>query len=254
MDPMPSTLSGTRFVRLARKEIGPLAALLLAATLVLSFGYLAMEVLEGDTIAFDRAVLLAMRTSGNPADPIGPVWLEEVGRDVTALGSYAFLGMVLLSVLGYLILIRKHSAAILVTANVLGGAVVSALLKLGFDRTRPDTISDATRVFTASFPSGHATLSAVTFLTLGALLTRMHADRRIKVYFVALALSLTVGVGISRLYLGVHYPTDVIAGWAVGSAWAILCWVAAVWLQQWGEIETPSMSRPDLRRSSEDPQ
>ena len=249
---MPSRLSIPRLLDLARREIGPLAALLVAAALVLSFGYLATEVLEGDTAAFDRAVVLALRTSGNLADPIGPAWLEEMGRDVTALGSYAFLGFVFFSVLGYLVLIRKRSAALLMTAAVLGGAVLSTILKLGIDRARPDLVPHAARVFTASFPSGHATLSAVTFLTLGALLTRMHAERRIKVYFMALAVILTVAVGLSRLYLGVHYPTDVIAGWAVGAAWAILCWVAAVWLQQRGEVERPTASHPDLREAPEE--
>jgi len=235
---------------LARQELGPLVALLAAAVLIFSFGYLAVEVLEGDTAAFDRAVVLALRTSGNPADPLGPAWLEEMGRDVTALGSFAFLGFLFLSVLGYLILIRKRSAAILVTVAVIGGTAVSTLLKLGIDRARPDLFPSTARVFTASFPSGHATLSAVTFLTLGALLARMHAEGRIKIYFMVLAVILTVFVGLSRLYLGVHYPTDVLAGWAVGAAWAIVCWIAAVWLQKRGTVER---SAEDCLGSSVEP-
>ncbi|MCF1505998.1 phosphatase PAP2 family protein [Afifella sp. H1R] len=240
---MPFHPSGTRFVQLARKEIGPLAALLVAAALILSFSYLAMEVLEGDTAAFDRAFILALRTSGSLADPIGPAWLEEMGRDATALGSYAFLGFVFFSTLGYLILLRKRSAAVLMTVAVLGGAVLSMIFKLGLDRARPD-LPHAARVFTASFPSGHTTLSTVTFLTLGALLTRVHAERRFKIYFMTLAVILTISVGLSRLYLGVHYPTDVLAGWSLGAAWAILCWMVALWLQHQGEIELPSESHP----------
>jgi undecaprenyl-diphosphatase len=80
-------------------------------------------------------------------------------------------------------------------------------------------------------------LSAVTYLTLGALLARVEANRRGKLYVVSVAILLTLLVGCSRLYLGVHYPTDVLAGWVVGSAWAILCWTVAAWLQRRGQVE-----------------
>lgn len=224
--------------RFAGIEVGALAAFALVAALILAFGYLAAEVMEGDTAAFDRAVIMAFRTGGNPADPIGPPWLEEMGRDVTALGSYAFLSFVLIAVLGYLLLVGKRAMALLLAVAVIGGAVLSTFLKIGFDRPRPD-LPHAARVFTASFPSGHATLSAITFLTLGAILTRVEAERRVKVYFVAIAVFLTVMVGVSRIYLGLHYPTDVIAGWAIGAAWAILCWAVALYLQQHGQVEQP---------------
>ena len=113
---------------------------------------------------------------------------------------------------------------------VAGGMLISHLLKLLFARPRPE-IEHAVQVFTPSFPSGHATLSAVTFLTLAALLSRVRTRRRVKIYFVSVAVILTVIVGVSRIYLGVHYPTDVLAGWCIGSAWAIACWAMAVWLQ-----------------------
>lgn len=232
-----------RLARLGRQDIGLLLAFLVVACLVLAFGYLAAQVLEGNTAAFDRAVILALRTSGNPADPIGPPWLEEMSRDVTALGSYAFVGFVLAAVLGYLLLIRKRATALLMATAVLGGMALSTLLKIGFNRPRPDLVPHAARVFTASFPSGHATLSAITFLTLAAILTRAEADRRVKAYFVAVAVFLTVAVGLSRIYLGVHYPTDMLAGWCVGSAWAVLCWAVALWLQQRGQVEPPGESR-----------
>ncbi|MDN3564628.1 phosphatase PAP2 family protein [Paeniroseomonas aquatica] len=234
---LPASLTS----RLGRREVGLLVAFLVVAALLLGFGMLAEEVLEGDTSAFDSAVILALRAAGNPADPIGPPWFEEMGRDVTALGSFVFLGFVLAAVVGYLMLIQKRGAALLMAVAVLGGAMVSTLLKLGFDRPRPDIVHTA-RVFTASFPSGHATLSAVTFLTIGALLTRLTIDGRVKVYFMGLAVFLTVMVGLSRLYLGVHYPTDVLAGWCVGSAWAILCWSGALWLQRRGTVEPAGSS------------
>jgi undecaprenyl-diphosphatase len=149
---------------------------------------------------------------------------------VTALGSFAFLGLLTAAVAGYLLLVRQRALAVLIVAAAFGGMLLSTLLKLGFDRPRPD-VPHLARVFTASFPSGHATLSAVVFLTLGALLARAERKRRVKTYFVALAIFLTVAVGVSRVYLGVHYPSDVLAGWCLGTAWATLCWTAAVWLR-----------------------
>ncbi len=218
-----------------------MGAVFVAGCLLLGFGLLAEEVLEGDTSKFDMTVLMALRSGGNPANPIGPAWLEEMGRDITSLGSFAFLGFVFAATVGYLLLIHKRALALLVTVAVLGGVFISTLLKIGFDRPRPD-ILHAVRVFTASFPSGHATLSTITFLTLGALLTRVNGDCGIKFYFVALAVFLTVMVGLSRVYLGVHYPTDVLGRWCVGAAWAILCWTGAAWLQQRGAVESPGAS------------
>lgn len=222
--------------RLGAREVGPLIAVFFGAALVLGFGFLASEVVEGDTRDFDMAVLMAFRTPGLPEDLLGPPWVEEMVRDVTALGSYAFILIIVAASVGYLLLVHKYALALLVIAAELGGMLISTLLKTAFDRPRPD-IEHAARVFTTSFPSGHATLSAVTFLTLGALLTRTSADERVKLYFIALAVFLTVIVGTSRVYLGVHYPSDVLAGWCIGSAWAVLCWVVALWLQRRGNVE-----------------
>lgn len=204
--------------------------LLLAAGLILGFGLLADEVLEGDTAGFDRAVLSALR-SADGTSPVGPAWLQEMGRDLTALGSFVFLAFISAATVGYLLMIRKPSFALLMSISVIGGELISTALKIAFDRPRPD-IPSTVRVFTASFPSGHAMLSAVTFLTLGALLARAQTDSRLKAYFVSIAVFLTVVVGLSRLYLGVHYASDVLAGWCVGSAWAVLCWSIALWLEQ----------------------
>jgi undecaprenyl-diphosphatase len=161
---------------------------------------------------------------------------------VTALGSLVFLSFVSLVTVGYLFLIGKRALALLMIAAVVGGEIFSTVLKNAFDRPRPD-ILHTVRVFTTSFPSGHAMLSAVTFLTIGALLTRVHDDPRAKTYFMVVAVFLTVVVGLSRIYLGVHYPTDVLAGWCVGSAWAILCWVGTLWLQQRSKVERSGPSR-----------
>lgn len=221
--------------RLRAGELAPLLTLLGGAGLVLAFALLAGEVREGATLSFDNAVLEALRS---PTGPVGPPWLAEAVRDVTALGSFAFLGLLLAIVVGYLLLVRKRGMALLMLVAVLGGTVMSSLLKIGFDRPRPD-ITGSVRVFTASFPSGHATLSAVTFLTIGVLLARLTQEPRERAYFLVLAVLLTVIVGLSRLYLGVHYASDVLAGWCAGSAWAILCWSVALVLQRRRQIAAP---------------
>ena len=96
-----------------------------------------------------------------------------------------------------------------------------------------------TPVYTASFPSGHATGSAAAYLTMGALLARFQRQRRLKIYLMSVAVLLTLMIGVSRLYLGVHWPTDVLAGWTLGSCWALMCWTIARQLQRRGAVEPP---------------
>jgi undecaprenyl-diphosphatase len=223
--------------RWAEREFAVLAALALAAAALWGFVELAGEVLEGETHAFDERILLALRSAADRSDPLGPGWLEELMRDVTGLGSTGVLTFITLAAAGFLALNRKTHAALLVVAAVAGGMLLSTLLKVGFDRPRPDLVPHGALVYTASFPSGHAMLSAVVYLTLGALLARVQARRLLKLYLLGLAILLTVAVGASRVYLGVHWPTDVLAGWAVGAAWALLCWAAALWLQRQGRVE-----------------
>ena len=236
---LSNLLKSRAIARLGAHEVGAIIAVFVAAALLLAFGSIADEVVEGDTDRLDRAVIMAFRTAGDPTDLIGPDWFEEMVRDVTALGSYAFVIIIVTAAIGYLLLMRKYGLALLLLAAEGGGMLFSTLLKELFDRPRPD-IEHAARVFTASFPSGHATLSAVTFLTLGALLTRVTADRKSKLYFMGTAVVLTIIVGLSRLYLGVHYPSDILAGWCIGSAWATLCWGGALWLQRRGDVERPT--------------
>ncbi len=243
----------SQWLQLGRREIGPLAAVLLAAGSALAFGKLAEEVLEGDTHAFDRAMLLALRDPADLSNPVGPVWVEEMARDVTSLGGTAVLVLVSVAVIGFLLMVRKRGAALLVLGSIGGGVLLSTILKNVFERTRPDLVPHAVHVYTASFPSGHAMLSAVTYLTLGALLTRVQPQRRVKAYLLTVAVVLTVLIGVSRVYLGVHWPTDVLAGWCIGSAWAMLCWLAALWLQRRGQVEQDIQKASDPRAPPELP-
>lgn len=125
-------------------------------------------------------------------------------------------------------------------AAIIGGVVVSTLLKSLFDRPRPDLVPHLSHVYTSSFPSGHSMLSAIVYLTLGSLLAAVMPSRKLKVYVLAVAIIVTVVVGASRVYLGVHYPTDVLAGWLAGLVWALLCWLIARWLQRRGKVEPES--------------
>ena len=109
-----------------------------------------------------------------------------------------------------------------------GDLVITNLLKDVFQRDRPPAVLHVVRAINASFPSGHAALSATVFLTLGALVAHFAERRRVRVYALTTAVILSLLVGCSRVYLGVHWPTDVLGGWCVGAAWALLWWGAAI--------------------------
>jgi undecaprenyl-diphosphatase len=198
--------------------VAAVVSLLAGAALLLD------EVLEGATKNFDNAILLALRTTGNPADPIGPPWFEEAARDVTALGSFTLLFGLVGFVTLYLFMHGKPRNAWFLVVSSTSGAVLSTLLKMAIDRPRPD-LTGVARVFTASFPSGHALISAVVFLTIGVFVARAASSRMLAIYSLASAGLITITVGLSRIYLGVHYPTDVIAGWLIGTGWALTCWL-----------------------------
>jgi undecaprenyl-diphosphatase len=215
-------------------------SVLTIAVLLFVFGFIAQVVAEGKPLTFDRRVMLALHNSATPSAPIGPAWLPEAARDITSLGSNIVLGIMTFAVAGYLFLAGKPAVAWLMLIAVLGGVALNNLLKFAFARPRPDFVTHAARVFTTSFPSGHATLSAITYLTIGALLARTHPSFAISLYFMSLAVFLTVLIGVSRIYLGVHYPTDILGGWCIGGAWAMGCWVLMAWLQNAGQVEPPS--------------
>lgn len=213
----------------ARRETGLLTALLLVALALWGFLHIAEEMGEGDTRGFDMAVLMAMRTA-DTHDPIGPVWLEWAARDVSALGGFTVLTLLTLMAGGFLVITKKYADAVVLLGAVLGATALSEGLKLGYARPRPDLVAHAVETLGTSFPSGHATLSAATYLTIGAFLAHAQDRRRVKSYIHVTAIALTLMIGASRVYLGVHWPTDVLAGWCLGAAWSILCVTAASWL------------------------
>lgn len=189
------------------------------------FVRLASEVVEGETRAFDEAILRALRQPGDLSTPIGPGWLTHVVTDITSLGGTTVLTLVTVCTVGYLLLALRRQTGAFVLLSVLGGWLLSTLLKIGIARPRPDIVPHLVDVHDLSFPSGHAMLSAVTYLTLGLLLSCVQSSRATRLYVIAVALMLTLLVGLSRVYLGVHYPTDVLGGWCAGATWATICWM-----------------------------
>lgn len=236
---MPHLLSSL-FTRLGKFELPLLILPGLAAAGLWGFVALVDEVLEGEVHDLDSRLLLALRNPQDMSDPLGPDWFEEMMRDITAFGGTGPLAFITLAGILYLLLRRRLRTALFLFIAISGGQVLSSLLKLGFDRPRPDLVPHGAQVYTASFPSGHAMMTAVVYLTLAALLARSESRPRIKTYLLLLAASVTLMVGISRVYLGVHWPSDVLGGWMIGSAWAAGCWTLAVLLQRRGEIEGES--------------
>ena len=207
-----------------------LGVALIAVLGALVFIAVAGEVAEGDTQQIDEAIVQWFRQPGNPAQARGPAWLAEVAIDITALGSTVVLLMVVLAVSGFLWIHNQHRLLLLLIAAITGGHILNGLMKLAFARARPSIVPHLREVFTYSFPSGHAALSAIVYLTIGILLFEVVRGPRARIYCLSVAMLTTALVGFSRVYLGVHYPSDVLAGWATGIAWAAICWLAVQYM------------------------
>lgn len=226
-DSVKNRLSGFWQVVQSNIELPLLISILLLGIGLWLFVALADEVIEGDTHTIDETILLAMRNPNDHSDPLGPPWLEEMGRDFTALGGAGIVWLVTAFVCLYLALARRWSLVWLILVVVAGSLLLNQLLKAGFNRPRPDLVPHGMVVYQASFPSGHAMLAASVYLTLGALMARLQKTRAQAILIMGTAIMVTVLVGISRVYLAVHWPSDVLAGWVAGSIWALGCWLAA---------------------------
>ncbi len=208
-----------------RAELTVLVVGLLLAILAFGTFELVGEVLEGDTQTFDERVLRALRRTDDPSLPIGPRWLHGAALDITALGAAAVIGLAVTAIVGFLVLQGMHRTALFVFLASVGGWLLNHLLKIAFARPRPDVVPHLREVMSLSFPSGHAMTSAAVYLTLGAMLMRISERRITKIYCMSIAVLATLLIGASRVYLGVHYPTDVLGGWMMGMSWALLCWL-----------------------------
>ena len=232
------------FMRKAKDYLTRTEPIVLISVLVLTLALwglveLTDEVLEGDTQGFDNRIMNALRKPGADAKliPIGPAWLKSAMLDVTALGGVAVLTLLVGGVIGFLIMIRHYHMMWLVLLASAGASLVNTLVKVIIARPRPPMELRVTEVTSPSFPSGHSTMSTAVYLTLGILLAQTVKKKRAKSYFIGVALTLALLVGFSRVFLGVHYPSDVMAGWTSGIIWAILIWFLGRFLQRKGAIE-----------------
>jgi undecaprenyl-diphosphatase len=188
----------------------------------------------------DEKILLLMREPGDPDNAIGTPRFEEFVRDISALGSQGVLFLGVFAACGFLLLRRQYHAAILLIVAAVGAYFVAAVLKGFFDRPRPSLVTPFSyHTGTRSFPSGHSVMAASVYLTVGALLSRLVKPLGHKIYFIAMAALLAFLVGVSRVYLGMHHPTDVVAGWIIGAYWAGLCWEVTIAMQRRGKVEPP---------------
>jgi undecaprenyl-diphosphatase len=215
----------SRLTKLERRELTWLLIGLGSCVLLFVFLKLASEVMAGNTLAFDTKILRAFRKADDPARPIGPPWIESALIDLTALGGPTVLGLVVMAVIGFLLLQGRYRSALAILLTAATGELLNSAMKSLFMRPRPAIVPHLRPVYETSFPSGHAMESAIIYLTLGAMLMRIAQGRLTKVYCLTLAVLMTLLVGVSRVYLGVHYPTDVLAGWTVGLVWASICWL-----------------------------
>lgn len=214
-----------RALRVARSEIAALTALLVVALGVMTFVEVADDMTEADGQAFDQMVLQWMQPVAG--QPRGPWWMHEAAADLTSLGGISVLALFAAIAFGFLLIQRKRLSAVLLLVGLAGGVVLSEGLKAVFERARPPVEYQAVETLNASFPSGHALLSAVFYLTLGVMLTRAFSKRRLKAFVLGSAMLIAMLIGLTRIYLGAHWATDVFAGWSVGAAWAMSLWLVA---------------------------
>ncbi|HEX6960360.1 MAG TPA: phosphatase PAP2 family protein [Lacipirellula sp.] len=247
----PPTVSPATLARHRRLTRSALALAMLSALLAAGFYSLSRAVVRGATGDLDRRVVLAMRNADNLSNPIGPRWFEEVGRDFTALGGVAVIALLTATVVAFFWLSSMHRAALYVAVATLGALLISTGLKELFDRPRPNLVPHGSHVYLSSFPSGHSAIAAAAYLTLGLVASQFVVKRRLKALLIGVAMFVTGAVGVSRVYLGVHWPSDVLAGWAVGLSWALVCWIAAVWLQDHGVIEPEQETIPGKAENKE---
>ena len=216
-----------RALAFARVEFAALSALLVVGLGVAAFAELADDMTEADGQNFDQAVLSALRPEADPSNALGPWWVETAASDLTALGGLSVLALFAVAAVGFLLIQKKRLSAVLLVLGLLGGVTLSEGLKAAFERERPPSAYQAVETLNASFPSGHALLSTVFYLSLAVMLSRAFPRRRLKIYVLGVGIGIAVLVGLTRIYLAAHWATDVFAGWSVGAAWAMALWLVS---------------------------
>lgn len=217
-----------RIIRVARREIAAVVGLLVGTLGLAVFAAIADGIATGDEQGFDWSVLLWMRPfADEPWRMRGPWWLQEAAADITALGGISVLGLFGLMATGFLLIRGKRLSAALMVVGLAGGVALSEGLKTLFDRPRPPAVYQTVETLNASFPSGHALLATVFYLSVGVMLTRAFPRAPMKAYTLGWAVVLVLLIGLTRIYLGAHWASDVLAGWGIGAFWAMLLWLFA---------------------------
>ncbi|WP_293797384.1 phosphatase PAP2 family protein [uncultured Bosea sp.] len=205
----------------------PQPRILVPAVAALIFLGLALLIVSGHSFSVDTTLIMLFRDAANPAVPLGPAWFHEAVRDMTALGSFVGLFFMALTATLALWLCGYRHLAIGLVVSLVAAFLASTVLKIAIARQRPDIVEHAALTFTASFPSGHAFLSAATLLTIASFVGLATRRTDIARFCMVMAVILTGLIGLSRIYLGVHWPTDVLGGWCLGMVWSS---VATAWL------------------------
>ncbi len=214
-----------RAFTVARAEFVALGALAIVTLGIMTFVEIADDMTEADGQAFDQMVLHWMQPVAGA--PRGPWWLHEAAADLTSLGGISVLTLFALVALVFLLILRKRLSAFLLVVGLAGGVALSEGLKAMFERQRPPAAYQAVETLNASFPSGHALLSTAFYLTVAVLLTRAFPKKRVKAWVLGVGITFALIVGMTRVYLGAHWASDVMGGWCIGAAWAMALWLVS---------------------------
>ena len=230
------TIARTFGRRAAAKPFAPrlLAAIVFVAGTIWGVLWLRGEIREGETTRFDRALILALRQAADPNRLRGPAWLEETARDITALGGFTVLGLVTVAALAALIVYRRWWQAIVFGTAAVGAQLLAETIKNVVGRPRPTFVARYDLIASSSFPSGHSIMAPAIYFTLAAIVTAGELRPAARGLLMVGSVALVTAIGVSRVYLGVHWPTDVLAGWALGSAVALVAWLALRWPEEFG--------------------
>ena len=230
------TIARTFGRRAAAKPFAPrlLAAIVFVAGTIWGVLWLRGEIREGETTRFDRALILALRQAADPNRLRGPAWLEETARDITALGGFTVLGLVTVAALAALIVYRRWWQAIVFGTAAVGAQLLAETIKNVVGRPRPTFVARYDLIASSSFPSGHSMMAPAIYFTLAAIVTAGELRPAARGLLMVGSVALVAAIGVSRVYLGVHWPTDVLAGWALGSAVALVAWLALRWPEEFG--------------------
>lgn len=198
-------------------------ALAAVAGSVAILALLGRTIAGGHQFAFDRSIMLALRQP-DLLTPVGPTWLRQVMIDITALGGETVLTLAVALTVGFLVASRHLLTAALVLGGTVSGSIAVALAKNLVGRPRPALVDHLVEVGSASFPSGHAANSAIIYLTIALVVIQIVPARQARAFLFVATVLLVTAIGSSRVYLGVHWPSDVLAGWSFGSLWALAWW------------------------------